>query len=244
MSRVLRTNKCGFCGVKGHNIAHCSSEKGKEICLKTISIAMDIFALRSQSIHERAMFFHEYLKIGIIKELRFTLTRIGFATSGTKPQLIARIVHRYFYQYVVPTILSESPDVISMDDRLHMDEYVKFWWNISNGMSFDESNRSLRVYFNSLSKFQIEVIVKPIDENEKPSTFECAICMEDECSLLDKVDIGCKHSFCNQCVTRVMMDSREKRKHPCCALCRSDYKTMTFHTRDHVDIFKEQFCSL
>jgi len=254
----MSTNtKCGFCGLRGHTIGNCNSTFGNQLCSVIKSRALDYFTShRDLSINSRAIQFYEHLKNRnyIVKELRFILSKMGCSTNGTKQELAARIVHQHFF---IRLALRELPHLLSYDDRINMEEYVKYWWHLSIGVSTEESNRQLNEYFdwiaeldfefqdNSVTKFPIQVSMEPVeltDENEKPPTFECAICMEDECSILDKVDIDCKHSFCKQCISQVMVDSQAKRKHPCCALCRGNFKTITVRINNVLEDFKERFC--
>lgn len=258
----MTTNtKCGFCGVRGHTIGNCNSVEGNQLCTVIKSRALDYFTShRDWSINYRAIQFYEHLKNRnyIVKELRFILSKMGCSTNGTKQELAARIVHQHFFLRLA---LRELPHLLSYDDRINMEEYVKYWWHLSIGVSTEESNRQLNEHFdwiaeldfememeiqnNSVTKFPIQVLMEPIeltDENEKPPTFECAICMEDECSILDKVDIDCKHSFCKQCISQVMVDSQAKRKQPCCALCRGNFKTISVRMYDVLEDFKERFC--
>ena len=258
----MTTNtKCGFCGVRGHTIGNCNSIEGNQLCTVIKSRALDYFTShRDWSINSRARIFYEHLKNRnyIVKELRFILSKMRCSTNGTKQELAARIVHQHFFLRLA---LRELPHLLSYHDRINTNEYVKYWWHLSIGVSTEESNRQLNEYFdwiaeldfememeiqdNSVTKFPIQVSMEPVeltDENEKPPTFECAICMEDECSILDKVDIDCKHSFCKQCISQVMLDSQAKRKHPCCALCRSDFKTIGVRMHNVLEDFKERFC--
>jgi len=258
----MTTNtKCGYCGVRGHTIGNCNSIEGNRLCTVIKSRALDYFTShRDWSINSRAIQFYEHLKNRnyIVKELRFILSKMGCSTNGTKQELAARIVHQHFFLRLA---LRELSHLVSYEDRVNMEEYVKYWWHISIGVSQEESNRHLNEYFDwidemdfqefdnnnddSITKFPIQVSMEPVeltDENEKPPTFECAICMEDECSILDKVDIDCKHSFCKQCISQVMVDSQAKRKHPCCALCRGNFKTISVRRYHVLEDFKERFC--
>jgi len=258
--------KCGYCGVQGHDIGVCNSLQ--QLCTVIQSRALDVFTSNIDwSVNSRARIFNEHLKNNrnyLVKDLRFILVKMGCSTNGTKQSLAARIVHQHFYLQLA---LRQLPHLLSFNDTLHISEYINYWFNISNGLSLDQANRQLDSYFdfireidileidntnfhqynNSVIKFPIKVFMELVDltdENEKPPTFECAICMEDECSVLDKVDIGCKHSFCKQCVTNVILDSQAKRKHPCCALCRSDYKTMHVRMHNVLEDFNHRFCLL
>jgi hypothetical protein len=260
---MSRQYKCGYCGLQGHTIGHCNSPQGNQVLEVMRSRAIDYITSRQdQPINSRAMSFYEHLKsVYYVKELRFILSKLRCSTNGTKSELSARIIHEYFYLF----LLIRNPNLMAFEERSHANEYVKYWWHISIGISFELATIELDeyfefvVYFNKQveEKIKIKVFMEPIDltdesekENVKPKTFQsvpfqsvpfhsvpfqsetfdCAICMEDECSILKKVNMGCNHSFCKDCVISVMMDSKSKEKHPCCALCRRDYTTMCVRT--------------
>jgi hypothetical protein len=216
------------------------------------------------SIQGRATLFQGYLKDTYsLKELRVILAKMCCSTSGNKTVIIARIVHEHFFLRLG---LREFHDTLSFNDRVHMDEYTKYWWHLSLGVSIITASAELNDYFefvNSMEvldfgdfsleemnfetivkKFPIQISMKAIDltETQGTETFECPICMEDECSVLDKVDMGCNHSFCKECVVHVMDDSQKKGKHPCCALCRQDYNRVYVRTDDVLDNLSERFC--
>lgn len=256
--------KCGYCKLKGHTIDNCNSEEGIQTCNYIKSRGIDFFTSNQPINHRANNYYKEIQRDCNVQELRFILAKVGCSTTGTKSELAARFIHEYFFRSIA---LRQLSHLLSINDRLHIGEYMNYWLNISRGVSTNEANRQMNEYFefilnidmmqidntnfhqydNSVPKFPIKVFMELIDltdENEKPSTFECAICMEDECSILDKVDIGCNHSFCKQCVTNVILDSQAKRKHPCCALCRSEYNTMHVRMHNVLEEFNEKFCLL
>lgn len=263
------TTRCGFCSEAGHVITNCISEVGNRIFLEAQLFMRNQFVYYYLSHHGNNEFYDnindyanncsQYLNSLPMKSLRFILIKLGLFCNGIKGRLISRIIHTYFYLRLA---LREFSHLVRHQDRLHIDEYVKYWWHLSIGVPYNEALLELIEYFEFLEvmeymnenenennennqKFPIKVSMTAIDltdENEKPETFECAICMEDECSILDKVDMGCKHSFCNQCVSQILLDSQKKGKHPCCALCRADYTTLDVRMCHIMDNIVTQFC--
>ena len=139
-----------------------------------------------------------------------------------------------------------------MDDneRLHLDTYARYWRLLSEGLLF-EANQELDRYFGLIDqpepkhKFPINVVMKTVDltEEEEPTqSFECAICMEEECPILDQVELGCGHSFCVSCVSGVLTNSQKNKKHPCCGLCRADFKNTQVHTQKIMEDYNTRFC--
>ena len=95
-------------------------------------------------------------------------------------------------------------------------------------------------------KFPINVVMKTVDlteEEEHPAqSFECAICMDEQCPILDQVELGCGHSFCVTCVSGVLTNSQKNKKHPCCGLCRADFKNTQVHTQKIMEEYKKEYC--
>jgi len=261
-------NKCGFCDAIGHTIQHCNSEMATIMYNNMKSRAIDYFTSnQGTSIHSRATLFQGYLKDTYsLKELRVILAKMCGSTSGNKTAIIARIVLQHFFLRLG---YRDFQDTLSFNDRVHMDEYTKYWWNLSLGVSIITASAELNDYFEfvnsmevldfgnfspasvvnvetTVKKFPILISMKAIDltETQGTETFDCPICMEDECSVLDQVEMGCNHSFCKECVVRVMDDSQKKGKDPCCALCRQDYKRVYVHTGAVLESLRERFCSL
>jgi len=257
------STKCGYCKVLGHQISRCTSEMGMHVYNNIKSRAIDYLTTNTQStIHFRALLFYDHLENSYsLKELRFVTAKLMIGAYGTKPMLAARIIHDYFFKDI---LLRQNQVILSFNDRVNLDEYMKFWKDIEIGVEYHIAEAELNAYFDFLdsleiiddyiaddntdtfiSKFQILVSMKMNELNntkEKVETFECVICMEDECDESDKVDIDCNHSFCKDCVVRVMNVSQYNHKHPCCALCRKEYSTIYVRNKDIMEIINSNYC--
>jgi len=257
------TYKCGFCGVQGHKITHCDSEEGTNLFNDIRSKAIDYIVLENRSIQERAKLFYKFLiRIYYVKELKLILSKIGSCVSGNIVVLAARFTYKYFLKNLA---LQQFPGIIDHEDTIHLRAYLDYWKDLSQGIkSVSQVNQELDDYFEFVRgllyldelhdsdfdfetakfKFPINVVMKPIDltEEKTPEYFECAICMEEECSILDKVEMGCNHSFCMTCVSNMLTNSQIKKKHPCCALCRADFKNMQVHMDNIMEDYNTRFC--
>jgi hypothetical protein len=249
---------CGFCGVKGHIISNCNNPIGN-IVLDQMR-ATGIYYLNDNNLRlsHRASKFNGYLMRQSNKELRIILAKINLSTNGNKNQLSARIVTYYFYD----VLLNEGNYFMTSEDNLNKDEFRKYWWHISIGLDNETALRELQNYFEAIynlsllseiqyqelstepKKFSIQVIMDSndsISENHIHDKFECCICIE-ECPISNKVDINCKHSFCNNCVIGIMNQSQLKNSHPCCALCRTEFTTIHVKMTKYLKDINERFC--
>jgi len=249
------TRSCSFCGVKGHMISSCNSEEGNHVFRAICSKVVDYVVLENRSLQERAKLFYHYLidRNFYVKELRYAVAKVGGRIRGNMSQLAATFIHKYFLVYL------QFPGMINENDRLNLNAYLAYWEDLSLGKSINEVEQELNEYFEFLEglqqfnlmesdfdfetaklKFPIKLECQTILSNEE--CFECSICMEDTCSILDKITFGCKHSFCMHCISRVLQNGQSNKKDPCCALCRSDIKNMLVHQTSILENYNTHYC--
>ena len=258
-------NCCGYCGMQGHSITTCHSSEGMRLFSSLKSRSID-YIVQDIPVHNRASLFFTHLKNRYYaKELRYILAKFGCVTNGTKIELSARIVHKYF---LLDLALQQFPELLYFDDRDDMDEYLKFWLDISRGTPLEDAAQALDRYFETVANLELQegdmddqhfemVLHKPreckfpiriwletnhLTQSEESTCFECAICMEEDRPLLDKVDMSCNHSFCKDCVDKVLQTSQTNQKHPCCALCRTDFTNITVRTCNVLEDFNKKYC--
>jgi hypothetical protein len=241
-----RQYKCCYCHKEGHKITHCDSEEGNRLFNMVRSRAINYIVLENRTIDERAKLFYNFLvRILYVDELKLILSKQQCRINGNSKQLAARFVYRYFIQG-----LAYGPYIRHIDhnERRHIHIYANCWRLLSERLVV-EANQELDRYFDLIkqikpNKFPINVVMKPVDltEEEPKQYFECAICMEEECPILDQIELGCGHSFCVSCVSGVLTNSQKNKKHPCCGLCRADFKNTQVHTKKIMEDYNTRFC--
>ena len=234
-------HKCRFCGVIGHKITECDSETGKRLFDYTCSLAKSIIRLEETPIHERGELFYKYLiDILCADELKIILSKIKWRINGNKEQLAARAVRAFIMNDI------DLQFSVKLNEVDHFEIYDKYWILLSQKLLI-EANQELDRYLyliNQPVKFPICVMMKTVDltEEEQPAqSFECAICMEEECPILDQVELDCEHSFCVTCVSTLLTNSQQKIEHPRCALCRDHFDTMLVHTQKIMEEYKKEY---
>jgi hypothetical protein len=243
-----RESKCGYCRKEGHNISKCDSERGNTLFNNIRSRAIDHIMLERRSIHERATLFYDFLmNICFVDELKIILTKYGCIINGNKKQLAARFVYSYFIRE-----LADGPFAryIEYHESLYLSTYAEYWGKISLGKPLNEANEELNKFYNltnyklHYNKFPINVVIKTFDltEEDPQLYFECAICMEENCLIVDQVKLGCNHSFCESCIDVVLTNSKNNKKKPCCALCRADFKTLQVHKYKTMEEYNNKYC--
>ena len=260
------SRSCSFCGVKGHMISSCNSQEASDVFNSICSKAVDYIVLENRSLQERAKLFYNYLidRNFYVKELRYAVSKVGGLVRGNMSQLAATFIHSYFLVYLG---LQQFPGILTENDRLNINAYLAYWEDLSLGKSINEVEQELNEYFEFLEglqqfdlimdsdfdfqtaklKFPIKIECQTILSNEVDTSandecFDCSICMEDTCSILDKITFGCKHSFCMPCISRVLQNGQSTKKDPCCALCRSDIKNILVHQTSILENFNTHYC--
>ena len=144
------------------------------------------------------------------------------------------------------------------NERVHIAIYANCWRLLSE-RRIVEGNEELNRYFDLIKKvepihkFPINVVMKTVDLTEGAGeagageagavqSFECAICMEEECPILDQVELGCEHSFCVTCISTMLANSQKNKRHPCCGLCRAEFKSTRVHTQKIMEDYNTRFC--
>ena len=67
---------------------------------------------------------------------------------------------------------------------------------------------------------------------------ECGICLESNIKLQNMTKLNCEHSFCGDCITRVLQTTAIN-KPPNCALCRAHITTIEINSQDKYDAILE-----
>jgi len=228
-------SKCGFCRKNGHRITNCNDRAGFDVlrevrdeCYRVINEYINSDSIYI-NIHTSCEKIYSFMQRYSVKHLRFILVKSGCNSSGCKRELIARYIHEH--------LLETNFEILNYYDSLHIGAIVKYWWHLSIGVSEQEAWGEFCEYFEEVdendrkSNIQIQTLIRPIDlTGDEVFSFDCAICLNDECSILDRIDMGCEHSFCRECITNLINDSQEKEKLPRCPLCRADCKTLHVRT--------------
>ena len=266
-----RQNKCTYCRTEGHNISHCDSERGNRLFNHIRSISVDYIVLERRTIHERSIMFYEYLRnIYYDDELKLLLSKVQCRIHGNKKQRLSRFINNYFIRELADGpysrhleynerlhihIYSNYWRLLSEGARIEANEELNRYLILVNQVHpnphilvhpdifrLAQPNHNNQV--EPARKFPINVMMKTIDLTEEETTqyFECAICMEEECPILEQVELGCGHSFCSNCITQMLTNGQTKKQHPRCGLCRADFKNTQVHTQKIMEDYNTRFC--
>ena len=115
----------------------------------------------------------------------------------------------------------EFTDVEGIERMLMREMYLAMILsNLINNVRQENNNNNNR-------KFNILTSIEN-DENEIiDETCDCNICWEEN-KKINFIKLGCNHEFCKDCVIKTLKS--DQRVNPCCALCRSEIKSIKTRT--------------
>jgi hypothetical protein len=238
LTRVA-TRRCSFCRIQGHNINNCNDNR-LIVFENDCRIEKQRFELSN---NPRTMFRNWLCDKSIL--LPFIVRSFAVRKCGSRMSDNINICIDNIIRYIYPD--NESNDIIIINPNDN--EFENFMRNIYY-LSTREMNNILEaeillnfrnyIFQNETSsqKDNRFTFVSELDEtnNDTNDICECAICYDDDIKNINFVKLNCNHKFCNTCLEKSIKNRQVNI--PCCALCRSEIKTMTFKDKN----IKKDFC--
>jgi hypothetical protein len=241
--------RCSFCRQPGHYITRCNSERLIEfevICadvVRNITVPDDF----------KNWLFQNYVNDQLLLKT-FVISKFGYTSRiniNRCIDIISDYIFRtyrnnehntntnntsndtadnfendliYFLGQLRNNVLREEPeiqDVPNIERIVLREMFLSFLYNLNMNQRMSPD------ILQGSSKFNINLIIDISDDvvNENNTTL-CNICWDDK-ENNTFVKFGCKHEFCKECVITSFRGEQQQRRHPCCALCRSEVKTIT-----------------
>jgi hypothetical protein len=237
---VPSRRRCSFCRIHGHNISTCNDNR-----LTNFERECRIEKQHCEfSINPRTMFRNWLCDKSILSPYvvqSFAVRKCGSRMSNNMNVCIDNIID-YIYQdtNVLNNIISNI-NVNRGENLIRNINYVILSREI-NSMLEAEILLGFRDYIfqndTSLPRDNKFTFVSKLDKtNDSEEICDCAICYEDDIKNINFVKLNCNHKFCNTCLKKAI-ESTQNNKTPCCALCRSEIKTITFKDEN----IKKEFC--
>jgi hypothetical protein len=234
--------KCGYCGIKGHTIVNCGSPQSIEIFDEIQRRAICYFTmdrlplfLETPTLQDKAKIFNRILLDTYpVIHLKLALAKIGCTVQGTNVQLAAKFIHQYF----LLTLTKKYSYMLSDNDRTHLNDYLMYWYELSGG------GKDISCSHKNLYKFPIKVNVHPLHLQTTDSSitkFVCIGCMR-KTSISKKVDVGCSHNLCSDCMVDQLTSCQENNVHPDCLFCCTKFTHLLVHKGSLLKKLNKQFC--
>ena len=75
--------------------------------------------------------------------------------------------------------------------------------------------------------------------------FDCPICLDSEINPKELIRTACKHDVCKTCFQQsldtLLETDPERRKKPCCSLCRAEIKQVSFVNTEYMEQMKTKY---
>lgn len=258
---------CSFCGYIGHDIRSCESPEILSIEQSFAQLYVDNLCestyLQLNSVQTEEFFVYKMTSRYLLRHIRVVAVTTGLARASgfTKADYAALIYRLYTQMFItiasgnyVPNNNSESnSNNIASYVRNLIDEFNLAAENAVNTINATNTNTN-----NVSTKFNISLILDMsqstssitssdtnLDTNSITSyntDCECGICLEHNIEKKNMVSLNCKHSFCCNCVVRVL-EMTSPSKTPCCAFCRAGITDIETSSSDNYTRLAE-FCNI
>jgi len=239
---------CSFCGYIGHDIRSCESPEILNIEQSFAQLYVDNLCestyLQLNSIQTEEFFVYKMTTRYLLRHIRVVAVTTGLArASGFTKADYATLIYRLYTQMFI-TIASGNyvPNNDSESNSNNIASYVRnlideFNLAAENAININAINAN-----NVSTKFNISLILDFTQSTSSITDCECGICLEHNIEKKNMVSLNCKHSFCCNCVVRVL-EMTSPSKTPCCAFCRASITDIETSSSDNYTRLAE-FCNI
>lgn len=227
------SHHCSFCGNTGHDIRFCESPNIAEIehtiANLYVSNLQESMVLQLNEAETEAKFTNTLFYQFLLRDIRVLAVTSGLATASGHTKLeYTRVIYRHYYetfQSLVDVInfVNNNNNVVNNNNN-----YVRDLLHEFNQAFINNSESELESELESVinSKFNITPVLNidaTEDECECECEYECecGICLESNITLKQMVKLNCQHSFCSDCIVRVL-ETTLVDVVPTCAFCRAN----------------------
>lgn len=247
---VLPTNRskscCSFCKQRGHNITRCNSDRLLEF---EVTCSAEVRNFESQNDFKNWLYQNYINSPNILKAFAIRKFHINLRTSVEHCiYLISGYIFTNYKNFAqgnydeeeeiseLETDLIRFLDVIRRRQRDFPQEFYENpgseqalirEYNIASALqNFFFQNRernNVNRKLNIITNLVINKNVESEENNKNNEICECNICL-DEKEIINFVKLGCTHEFCKDCAIKTL--KTDQRDNPCCALCRTEIKSI------------------
>jgi len=233
--------RCSFCGTLGHDIRFCDSPEIPNIEATIVNLFVENYQeclmARMNEDLTHAMFITKIVSRFLLRHIRVLAVALGVApASGFTKAEYASCIYR-FLKNVNNMLVLEIAHNLNIPYTL--------------GRTNNENIPPNHVVQNLLPSFNLVAnnntnkkfnITPVLDFTHTPEELEneceCGICLESNIKLQNMTKLNCEHSFCGDCITRVLQTTAIN-KPPNCALCRAHITTIEINSQDKYDAILE-----
>lgn len=245
---------CSFCGYIGHDIRSCESPEILRIEQSFAQLYVDNLCestyLGLNNVQTEEFFVYKMTSRYLLRHIRVVAVTTGLArASGFTKADYATLIYRLYTQMFI-TIASGNY-VPNNDTETNTNNIASYVRNLIDEFNLAAENavniiNATNATNNASAKFNISLILD-VSQNTSSDTSsntdcECGICLEHNVEKKNMVKLNCKHSFCSDCVVRVL-EMTSPSKTPCCAFCRAGITDIETSSSDNYTRLAE-FCNI
>lgn len=223
-------SKCGFCGLRGHNITRCNDPRIPDILNVSRTFIRNII----QNSHNPVLLnnYKEYLTGQSINTIKLLANRNHISSSISKKEMIEMLIMNVQYEVFLEGLheytpvqprenqimfigtpdspatyhqLRRPPDAPTPHDRRRITSQVSISpVSISLTSIFDEEFIPLPPFTNeTVSAERTQIVFYPLTNETIEKNDECPICY-DCVNFKNQMTTNCNHTFCCNCIKEII----------------------------------------
>jgi hypothetical protein len=246
INNINNSTMCSFCGHIGHDIRSCESPEIRTIEQSFAQLYIDNLCestyLQLNEAQTEEFFVYKMTSRYLLRYIRVVAVTTGLArasgfTKADYATLIYGLYRQVFFNIAFDNNSSESnTNNINSYVRNLIDEF-----NLAATTVNTNTNTNTNIINDLKSfRFDISLILDTNSDTSSNTICECGICLEQNIEKKNMVNLNCNHSFCGNCVVRVL-EMTSPSKIPCCAFCRTNIVNIKTNNSDNYTQLAE-FC--
>ncbi len=236
---------CSFCGHIGHDIRSCESPEILTIEQSFAQLYIDNLCestyLQLNEAQTEEFFVYKMTSRYLLRYIRVVAVTTGLArASGFTKADYATLIYGLYRQMFLNIALGNYVPNNDSETNTNTTNYIRNLIDEFN-LAAATVNTNTNI-INDLKSFRFDIGLN-LDTNSDISSntnCECGICLEQNIEKKNMVNLNCNHSFCGNCVVRVLEMSSPS-KIPCCAFCRTNIVNIETSSSDNYTQLAE-FC--
>jgi len=242
-NNINNSTMCSFCGHIGHDIRSCESPEIITIEQSFAQLYIDNLCestyLQLNETQTEELFVYKMTSRYLLRYIRVVAVTTGLArasgfTKADYATIIYGLYRQVFFNIAFSNNGSESNTNTTNYIRNLIDEF-----NLAAATVNTNTNTNIINDLKSF-RFDISLILDTSSDTTSAIDCECGICLEHNIEKKNMVNLNCNHSFCGNCVVRVL-EMTSPSKIPCCAFCRTNIVNIQTSSNDNYTQLAE-FC--
>jgi hypothetical protein len=179
----------------------------------------------------------------LLRYIRVVAVTTGLArASGFTKADYATLIYGLYRQVFFNIAFSNNSSESESESNTNTTNYIRNLIDEFNLAAATVNTNTNTNIINDLKSFRFDISLNLDTNSDTTSAIdcECGICLEQNIEKKNMVNLNCNHSFCGNCVVRVL-EMTSPSKIPCCAFCRTNIVNIETSSSDKYTQLAE-FC--